>query len=653
MKLKKSLIDLKKIPLNLALLLLTFGASIILGFLSFSGMYALFPVLYLAGAAFGLSVLYEGEIYLQNIKGAFNKWFKKNYLENLLAKEYLLTHLKEYSTDEKAPQFFKDYLAQLKLLRAFGTKKLDAKSKENKRQVEKTLKDMEHWFAQQLFAHEKNPDDHESPYAAELKIWLAEHHQSDYQKKLEQRSLRYTLVKGFSVLAGIFMGLGSTYLIVEAFAVIPFFAAIPFALWPMIIVPMAVIAGAAYAMLTFNAITDLINNNTVVKWYNKIREDLSKGLSLRNVFIASTALFLVSLALALTICTAGTWWTIATNARPLFDWMKKMPTFIMGVINPVVTGLSAVFFNIQNSSESLEMVEKASQSKTNPFKTVYDYLVNGFDKLRQKEHWLQIINPFRIILKLTVTPILVLFFLGHLLSIALTSDRMPGVPQIISMLIAIICEGFEDAHYFLPHETSKNEPELDELLHDRLHGEDGHDHNTDIPTRVIKTLALPLYALAALWDCKASQLNESQQNEPADSLVENQKSRKPMVLSFTQAWNKQRGIGKEHSIELPPQETRPSKNWQEEHAVARIEQFKTKHLQNVWVDKDKAQEKMKKLEQLQHNIRHPQNGESLEQLLNAAQNQPVYNQHRLFAQHHAKTQTQEFIEELPQRIRIC
>src|SRR5690606_25178840 len=123
-----------------------------------------------------------------------------------------------------------------------------------------------------------------------------------------------------------------------------------------IILPMAIVAGAAYGMLTYNAITDMINNNTVVKWYNKIRDDLSQGLTVRNVFIASTAVFLVGLAVALTICTAGTWWTIATNARPLFDWMKKMPSFIMGIINPIITGASAIVFNIQNTAESLDMV---------------------------------------------------------------------------------------------------------------------------------------------------------------------------------------------------------------------------------------------------------------------------------------------------------
>ena len=73
---------LKKIPYHLTLLLLTSGASLILGFLSFGGMLALSPLLPLAFAAFALSVAYEGEIYLQNIKGALNKLFKYNHMKN-------------------------------------------------------------------------------------------------------------------------------------------------------------------------------------------------------------------------------------------------------------------------------------------------------------------------------------------------------------------------------------------------------------------------------------------------------------------------------------------------------------------------------------------------------------------------------------------
>lgn len=677
MKSKNIPINPKKIPFNLSLILLTLGASTILGFLSFGGMYALLPMLPLAFASFGLAVAYEGEIYLQNIKGALKKLFKNNYLENNLAKDYLLNHFPN-TKDEECPQFFKDYKAQLKLLAAFGHKELNEESKKRKKQIEKTLADMEKWFALQLFSGKKKQDENrplsklaqfadtvefekqsnESDYVIKLHTWLAQHHQTEYQERLEKRAFQYNIVKAFSALAGFFMGLGSTYLMVEAFTLIPFFAAIPFTFWPIIILPMAIIAGTAYGMLTFNAITDMINNNTVIKWYNKIRQDLSEGLTFRNLFIASTAIFLVGLALALTICTAGTWWTVATNSRPLFEWMRNMPSFIMGVINPVITGLSAIFFNIQNSAESLEMVDSATRSDKNVVEESYNFFAKGYKHLIETENWLQIINPFRLILKLTITPLRLVFFLLHLVSIALTTDRMPGVPQIVSMLIAIISEGFEDGHYFIEfghhHAEDDEHPEqhnhahhdINALLQERLAEDSGHNHNTDIPTWILQSIATPIYALAALWDSTFSKLNQTSSGyQDPES-----KRHHPQVLSFHEAWNKQRGIPKEENVEFDTKSKNPSKKWQVEHVIAQIEKHERKHLKNVMVGRELAEAKIVELDKLKNEIRNLKNDESLVETLKRAQNQPVYNQHRLFALADEKTRTQEFIEELPQRV---
>lgn len=646
MNIKNIPIKPQKIPYYLFLLLLTTGASLILGFLSFGGMYALLPALPLAFAGFALSVAYEGEIYLQNIKGALNKLFKFNYLKNYLAKEYLLTHFPN-TDEENCPQFFKDYKRQLELLAEFGHKELNQDSKKRKRQIEKTLSDMEKWFAMQLFADKDNPSPNTSKYTKELLDWLALNKQDEWIKRWEKRHFQFHIVKGFSVVAGLFMGLGSTYLIVEAFTIIPFFAAIPFTLWPIIILPMAIVAGAAYGMLTYNAVTDMINNNTVVKWYNKIRDDLSQGLTVRNVFIATTAVFLVGLALALTVCTAGTWWTIATNARPLFDWMKKMPSFIMGIINPIITGASAIVFNIQNTAESLDMVDEATRSNKNIFQKIYETISNGYQHLRETENWLQIVNPFRILLKLTITPLRILLFMGHLISVAVTSDRMPGVPQILSALVAIISEGFEDAHYFIGHSHEEehdeeyehhNRQQFEKLLKDRLDPESGHDHNMDIPTWILKTVASPLYGLAALWDFSASKLN------PSD--------KKPHTLNLREAWNKQWGVAKEFDVKLNANAERPSQEWQVEHAVARIEKFQRKHLKDIVIGRELADKKIVALNQLKEKIRHPEKGETLSETLEHAKKQSDYNQHRLFSQKGEKTRTQIFIEELPERVNL-
>lgn len=650
MKTKNIPFNLKKIPYYLALSLLTAGASLILGFLSFSGMYALLPMLPLAFATFFLSVAYEGEIYLQNIKGALTKLFKNNYLEHYLAKEYLLTHFPENPEQEGCPQFFKDYKAQLQLLAQFEHKELNHDSKKRKKQITKTLKDMEYWFAQQLFIKADSNTDKASPYAQELQLWLAANHQEEWQQKSKQRSSRFNIVKGFSALSALFMGLGSTYLMVEAFSAIPFFAAIPFAVWPIIILPLATVAGAAYGLLTYNAITDLINNNTVVKWYNKLKEDLKQGLTPRTLFMTTTAVFLATLAVALTVCTAGTWWTIASNARPLFDWMKSMPSFIMGVINPIITGASAIVFNIQNSAESLEMVDEALRSDKNIFQRAYEGIANGWNNLRDTENWLQIFNPFRLLLKLTITPLRVLFFFGHLVSIALTSDRMPGVPQIVAALVAIISEGFEDAHYFIGGDstdqcTHQNIPghvhqsDFKKQLKEHIESGSDHEHSLDLPTWFLQTLTSPVYALAAVWDSFASKLNRT---------INKDELATKRTLNFTAAWNKQRGIPQEEDVTLSPTSKRPSWAWQVEHTVTLIEKQSEK-LAQASVNQELAQEKIANLQALKTKVL--QDPQLLGKTLKQEKKNAVYNKHRLFAIEE-QTSSQEFIEELPERVGI-
>ena len=83
---------IKKIPFSLATWVLMAGASLTIGLLVFGGTLAIWPVLPAAVAAFVLSVAYEGEIYLQNIKGSLKKLFKSNQLERQLAKACLLEH---------------------------------------------------------------------------------------------------------------------------------------------------------------------------------------------------------------------------------------------------------------------------------------------------------------------------------------------------------------------------------------------------------------------------------------------------------------------------------------------------------------------------------------------------------------------------------
>lgn len=610
----------KKLPYYFLLFLLTTGASLILGLLSFGGMYVLFPLLPLAIASFALSVSYEGEIYLQNIKGALSKLFKPFHAQRQLAKQFLLENFPKQLNDE-TPQFFKDYAKQLRLYKAYENKYLTKECLKRKQQIAKTIFDMEKWFALELFTKGKSQ---QSQYQKDLQNWLQNEEnvakKENLTKELIKQKRVSVAVKIFSILSASFMSLGTTYLLVEVFSAIPILAAMSFAAWPIIIVPMAIIAGTAYGLLTYNAVTDMINNRTLQNWYNSLKNDFEKdGITIKNIFQAITAVALLSLAVALTVCTMGTWWTVAKESRPLFNWMKKMPGFIMGIYNPAVAGISALIFNLQNTSESMDLLKGIPDI----FRDLYKGFIASINFLKTKENILQILNPFRIILKLTITPLRILLFLGHLISIGVTSDRVPGISQVFTALLGIISEGFEDLHYFFEHSHSdekedknelvqkfdedfndlnyfneihvdchhnESEPEqqtkLSKLLEERRN-EHNHSHGLDLPTQVLKLIFAPLYFLAATWDWLSSKNNTDGKTN----------------LTFKQALNKQWHGNIEQTINIT-HEPKLSREWQKEHTKFHIEKFKAKHLNlnNIWIRKDIAKEKIKGLDEIATHI---------------------------------------------------
>jgi hypothetical protein len=638
MKLKK-----KKIPYSLLLLLLAIGASLIIGFLSFTGMFTLMPMLGLAIGSFGLSAAYEFDIYLQNIKGALNKLFKRDFIKNQIATDSLRKLFTNNIIDTKAedcPQFFKDYKAQIKLLSKFGHKRLDEKSQKIKQQIEKTLKDMEKWYAIQLFSN-KIETLELTAYEIELRRWLNKSKQdgkttpSNEAKALfAKRSNTYKFAIAFSVLSGFFMSVGLTYLLVSAFSILPVLATLPFVTLPAIIIPMALIAGAAYTFLIYNAVTDMIHNDTLRKWYNKLRDDLKQGITPRNMLLTVSAVALLVLTVALTICTAGTWWTVAKNALPLFSWMSKIPSFVMGIINPIIQGTSQLIFNLQNTSESLEMIDKAT--KDNLFKKIGKGIREIYYQLRDNENWLQIINPFRLFLKLTVTPLRLLFFFGHLISIGVTADRIPGIPEIASAILGIISEGIEDCHYFVGDllHNDHHHHDTKDLVRERLGGEHGHNHSTDIPTYLLKALFTPLYLVATAWDYLASRA-----------------MKKGKVLSWGEVWDKQQGLPVKESIAIDPSATKPSAKWQLEQSMYRIDCYVAKHLNKESINSELATEKATQLQSLRKDLGQMQNNtetEIIKRITTEAEN-PVYGKQRFFNAS-KRTRTEDFLADLPERI---
>ena len=564
----------KHIPKYLLTFLLTLGASITLGLLSLGGIYLILPLLSVGIAAFGLSVAYEAEIYWQNLNGAMDKLLKRNYLKNLMARSFLLDLALKHDC-----QFLTDYKEQLRIVNEYQDKRLDKASIKRKKQAEKTLRKMEKWFSSIVF--DTNNDAFDSDYVQAIRKIINENDGSLLVDKYHRHKRYYNIAKGVCVAIGTFTNLATLYLFFDVIVGLGLVSVISGPLLPFILIPAACIAGAAYGLMIYNTITNMLANDTLRKWYKKIKMGLEKGET-KAVILAISAVFLMLLAAALTICTAGTWWQIAKEATPLFSWMRNIPAFITGVLTPLFTGIGALFFNVENTTESLEVVEEIVTKKGEESKlSTWQKLKAGINKLRQKENLGQLINPFRILIKVITLPLRLILFIGHIISIGVNADKVPGVPMYLSALLGIVSEGFEDLHYFFGHDEHHHEPlSINEIIKNHKKGEQDHDHSDDIPTKLIKAAMLPFYLLATTWDWAFSKLNE-----------------KP--LSFKRAFERQYGIAKVTQVE---KRASLSNDWLKIETLGVVNKYQQQNSSYKLVNKALANDKSVRIEQIKQDI---------------------------------------------------
>lgn len=662
------------------LIFLTVGASIILGFLSFSGMFALWPVLPIAIGCFVLSLAVEGLIYYENIKRALKK-FKPDFLKLELAEELLLEYVPTLEmetgskTDEyaKAPDFFKDYIVQLELYKALNHGKLDEAGIKNKKIVNKKLRDMEKWFALQLFlevkpqakffirdSEEKNlpknnivylknfkefffvdvngklctptpaqmMDLPRTFYEYELHVWLKQH-QRKYAAELKERQESKRFVDAGSILSAIFMTFGTTFLLSEAFLNIPLLAAISTPMLPYIILPMAIMAGLAYGVLTWQTFYKMQREKPLLERYKALKKDI-RHLSWDKIPMIIMTISLFLLTTALTICTAGTWFTIVKHTRPIFTWMSKLPSVVIGMMT-FVLGFSTWGFNVSNAFTTLQKISE--ESLLQKVKSFINELFDGVLKFDwQASNLLRLLNPFKIFLKLTYTPLKITFFILHLLSISVTGDQIPGVKKIVAILLGFISEGFEDWDYIFGHNKNcQGKHNLKSVLTERFSDEDEHSHEDDIPTKCLNFLFYPLYLAAASYDIWARKYTK----EPS--------------VSFKRAMEEMQDIEEEVSKPLENLGKSPSYDWEKQHTLYLIEKRQRK-LSTFSPNKYNELEKLKQnlVAMDFENSKEARNGIFL-----AEEQKPIYktnsNLPTLFFNHNSATIA--FIKELPERTR--
>lgn len=598
---------LHKLPRFLITGTLTIGASLMLGLLSFGGMYAIWPLWPVAMIGFVLSSVYEGEIYIQNIRGAFNKLYSPyNQLQQKLAKQFLIRILSSYQeNDSQLPAFCQDYI---NLLRRQRQLKQAHATQDQLNTIAKEIIDAEVWFGRQLF---RKPGK-KTAYANEINQWINQRHaqeQNQFRQLLKKRQQARYIAGGFSfILSSTFMAIGTLYLLNQTFAAIPLLATLPLSVTPFAIVPLAIFAGVAYGYLTYHTLTDMIEHNTFKKMADIFRapwqNNLSKKERAKKALLCLAVVGLVFLAVALTICTAGTWWTVAKQVHPLLPRMSNIFRAIFAGATAVINGLSSLAFNWQNTMESVEGLTHANEAPH-----AHHHLRELWDNLRQRENLWQIFNPFRLFLLCTIYPLRCIFFLGHVLSIGVTGDRIPNVNMFLSIFLGVFSEMLEDWHYFFGHDHHHHQvnPQpltAHELLQQHGHEEEhNHDHSLDLPTRIIKAVFSPVYVLARLWNWSAKTYHPM-------PIAQNQQPLLPPVNN--------------NPVDIPT-----SIGWKKESILTRLQSFEKQHFQ--WGYKPADLRKKKQIfVDLQDELIHVESADQIRTALNTAANNPRITAHRFF-----------------------
>lgn len=475
--------------------LLTGGAGLTLGLLSFGGFYAIYPSITLGLASFALATLYEGEIYSSNIYDALKKLSSKHYYRQQKANEVLLELMDKLNLKAKqTPQFFKDY--QLALAKLAALNKIANPNPTQRKQLKQAkaeLKQLQAFFSQAVFGQLTN----QQPYARQLAVFLETHQDGALQREaIAHESSKKPLLKAgliFSLILAPLFGFGSIYLIYDTLATLTFIS-----LSFPTVVALASLCGAAYGLLIYNTITDMIWHNTLSEWAKELKHTIKTAPLPQAIAMVVTTTLIVTLSVALTIFTAGTWWTIAKHTKNLPPAMKKIPTFITGVIVPFFSGIAALLFTLENTKDSIDSAMKMFKPAPKPLANRQAQSTNEAPK---PNHWYQWLNPFNWAIFLIETPLTIIGFVLHICSIGVTTDRIPGVHPIVSALMSTLSEAFEDFHYFIGNEVNEQTNAKD-----------------DIPSQIIRALLSPLYLLSVCWHVGGSHLI----NEP---------------VSWQQAWN--------------------------------------------------------------------------------------------------------------------
>lgn len=481
---------------------LTMGTVLSVGFLSFSGLWIIYPYIIPAVLAFFLSGVIEGKVFGTSIfKGlARLKLLMPNAERHLLFSE-LNKLLDRKGEDWIASQcaFLNDYFNQRKKYKAL---KNDPTAKdEDIKQAKKCLEELKAYLYQQIT--EPSDSNGNSYISKEIKD------ASLIELKSARRSvwfLRFFWI--ISILMGIVSGFVTAFAVQEAIT-IGLALSLSATMLSAIVWPVALFAAIGATFLLYYAITDIVKNDAISKacsktidLFKRTTEESISAYLFRLFALSVVIVGIASLTVFATLASGGTCWIAMQKGIKLLA--PKLPVFVAycasAILIPInfatdlIYGFSTTLQTIDNCKSIFLAIFKGLKHPIKTLKSFYFDIINELKSIKQKETWIQFFNPLRILAKLIISPLQSLVFIGHLISIGLGTDRFRDVPPAVVAGVCAISEGLQDLSFL----TGDSDCHHDHNGHPHHEEDDGHDHGNllQLPLQVILS---PLLLLVSVF----------------------------------------------------------------------------------------------------------------------------------------------------------
>lgn len=470
--------EAKKIIRYFLSALLITGIIMTVGFLSFTGMLLITPLIPIALGSFFFAAVVEGEVYKQNILAGMKKLFSRQFFKKNICQRELDKQVNSAESLQRST-FLRDYKQQLHYVNQLKKAHTD---KQKIKKATKRLNRMKAFFAEFIFAKKVSKTD---VLSYELDNLLSKKQRAVLHAELMTKRMVNYGMSVFYILSGVSCSFASVYAIQAGF--ITLMTTWGLTLSPLLlfsgVIPLAILAGLGYGLLMYHTVTNLIANKTLQKVFNQFKQyfiyhpgENKLIFSLKILGLGLLATIIIGLSIFATVATAGTWWLAVKQGARLLPYISALANWIRNISVPAMV-IPTLLFNLKNSLSTLKKIGQFSLSRN---------FAKSWQNLRiikAQENWLQFINPFRLVAKLIELPIHVTTFILHLLSICVMSDRLEPVPPIVTSGCNLANETLVDAHYFMENEN---------------HHDHDHQHGTLIKN-ILTVILSPIHFLSAVW----------------------------------------------------------------------------------------------------------------------------------------------------------